>query len=77
MLASVFTVLLSNVEFRKVYPAEYRLFQAADLICAMELIERKMQKKSLSKSEQLFFGTLRDLKKNYLKPIERMRFHEI
>lgn len=77
VLASVFTVLLSNVEFRKVYPAEYRLFQAADLICTMELIERKMQKKSLSKSEQLFFGTLRDLKKNYLKPIERMRFHEI
>ena len=74
ILASVFTVLLSNAQFRKVYPSEYRLFQVADLICTLELIDQKMQRHMLSKSEQLFFGTARDLKKNYLKPIKRMKF---
>ena len=38
ILASVFTILLSNVEFRKAYPADYRLFQVADLLCSMELV---------------------------------------
>ena len=32
MLASVFSVLLDNVEFRKVIPSDYRLFQVADLV---------------------------------------------
>lgn len=33
ILSSVFNALLENVEFRKVTPADYRLFQVADLIC--------------------------------------------
>ena len=73
ILASVFAILLTNVEFRKVYPADYRLFQVADLLCTMELIKRKHETKSLSRSEQIFFGSVRDLKKNYLRPIERLR----
>ena len=35
ILSSVFNALLENVEFRKVLPADYRLFQVADLICTV------------------------------------------
>ena len=35
IIKNVFTNLFSNVEFRKVQPAEYKLFQVADLICTI------------------------------------------
>ncbi len=69
ILATVFYSLMDNVAFRKVMPAEYRLFQIADLICTLKLIELKMHNHTLSKSELLFFQDERTLKKNYLKPI--------
>ena len=74
ILASVFSALLRDVEFRKVYPSAYRLFQVADLICTLELISLKMENHILSKSEMQFFGNQRDFQKNYLKPIRRLRF---
>lgn len=76
ILASVFTIHLSDVEFRRAFPAEHRLFQVADLFCTLELIERKYEVHTLSKSERMFFGTSRDMKKNYLKPMKRLRFHQ-
>jgi len=69
LLATVFYSLMDNVEFRKVMPTEYRLFQVADLICTLKLIELKMNNHTLSKSELLFFQNERTLKKNYLKPL--------
>lgn len=74
LLASVFAVMLPQAEFRKVYPADYRLFQVADLFCTMELIQLKSERHMLSKSEEAFFGTARDLKKNYMKPVLAKRF---
>lgn len=75
ILASVFAVMLPQAEFRKVIPADYRLFQVADLICTMKLIKLKEEKHILSKSEKGFFGSLRDTKKNYLKPIEKKEYN--
>lgn len=69
LLATVFHTLMDNVEFRKVMPTEYRLFQVADLICTLKLIELKMNNHTLSKSELLFFQDERTLKNNYLKPL--------
>ena len=69
ILSSVFNALLENVEFRKVTPADYRLFQVADLICTLKLVELKAEVHALSKSEKFFFGDERTLKKNYLKPL--------
>ena len=69
ILSSVFNSLLENVEFKKVIPSDYRLFQVADLICTLQLIELKLDKHALSNSEQMFFEKERILKKNYLKPI--------
>lgn len=69
ILSSVFNALLPKIEFRKVIPSEYKLFQAADLLCTLNLIKLKLDNNLLSKSELIFFGNIRDLKKNYLKPI--------
>lgn len=69
ILSSVFNALLENVEFRKVLPADYRLFQVADLICTLKLTELKANAHALSKSEKVFFEDERTLKKNYIKPL--------
>lgn len=71
ILSSVFNSLLPNPIFKKVSPPEYKLFQVADLFCTMELIRLKMDNNQLSKSEKIFFGSTRDLKKNYLKPLSK------
>lgn len=69
ILSSVFNSLLSNVEFRKVIPSDYRLFQVADVICTIKLTDLKMHDKILSRSEKEFFNNNRTFKKNYLKPL--------
>ena len=71
ILSSVFNALLPNPIFRKVMPTEYKLFQAADLLCTMELVRLKLENNLFSKSESMFFGNIRDLKKNYLKPLSK------
>lgn len=70
ILSSVFNALLDNVEFRRVIPSDYRLFQVADLICTLKLAELKMERHLLSKSEVFFFEDERTLKKNYLKTLK-------
>lgn len=70
LLSSTFNLLLDNVEFRKVLPINYRLFQVADLICTLKLIELKINRNKISKSELKFFGDERTIKKNYLKPLK-------
>lgn len=67
ILTSVFSTLYTNVEFRRVEPVNYKLFQVADLVCTMELLAEKAENNALSKSEQDFFGNVRDFKKEYLK----------
>ena len=71
ILSSVFNALLPNPIFRKVMPADYKLFQVADLLCTMELVRLKLDNNLFSSSEKLFFGNIRDLKKNYLKPLSK------
>ena len=71
ILSSVFNAMLPEVEFRRVVPSEYKLFQVADLLCTMYLTRLKADENQLSKSEMAFFGNVRDLKKNYLKPLAK------
>jgi len=71
ILTSVFSTLYTHVEFRKIRPIDYKLFQVADLICTMELLEEKAATNSFSRSETDFFGNVRDFKKNYLKHIKK------
>ena len=69
IISSVFNTLLDNVEFRKVMPADYRLFQVADVICTIKYLELKKNNKILSKQELNFFSDERTLLKNYIKPV--------
>lgn len=71
ILSSVFNSFLNDVEFRKVYPSDYKLFQVADLICTMKLLKLKEENNGLSRGELKFFGSIRELKKQYLKHIEK------
>lgn len=71
ILTSVFSALYTNVEFRKVRPADYALFQVADLVCTVELLAEKAANNSFSKSEMEFFGSARDFRKKYLKPLRQ------
>lgn len=71
ILSSVFNIFLDNVEFRKVIPSDYRLFQIADLVCTLQLLELKCDNHVLSNSEKRFFENDRTLKKNYIKPLKQ------
>ena len=73
ILTSVFSTLLSNVEFRKVVPTDYKLFQVADLICSLELLNIKCLSSGFSKSELEFFHSAKEFRKNYYKPITKKR----
>ncbi|MBP5156576.1 MAG: DUF3800 domain-containing protein [Treponema sp.] len=71
IITSVFSSLFSNVEFRRVQPADYKLFQVADLICTMELTNDKAERNALSKSELEFFHSAHDFKKNLYKQLKK------
>ena len=76
---SVFNALLSSAEVRKVSPADYSLFQAADLCCTLALLKQKIGTTGLSSSEEDFFATKRGnaertLKKGYLKTMGLKEF---
>jgi hypothetical protein len=70
MLSTIFRFVLTNTEFKKVIPSDFRLFQISDMLCTLKLIELKQATKSLSKSELAFFDySDRILKKHYLNVI--------
>lgn len=73
ILNAVFSIKFSNVEFRKAEPQKYRLLQAADFICSMELLRIKREEKRLSKSEEHFFYKSQELKKTFLKSVEKKK----
>ena len=74
VLTTVFTTLLFEVDFRPAAPSAYRLFQATDMICTLELLRAKLLDKTLTKSESSFFYKPQELKKNYLTPLAKKRF---
>jgi len=77
ILTTVFTTLLFDVDFRPAAPVDYRLFQAADMICALEILRTKQADKALTKSESSFFNKPQELKKNYLVPLPKFPSHRV
>lgn len=55
ILNAVINAYFLNVEFRRMLPADYRLFPAADLICTLELLKAKDADNALTKSDLYFF----------------------
>ena len=65
---------LSTYSYRKVLPIDYKLFQVADLICTLELLDLKCEHGELSRSEQLIFHSKRELRKQFIKPLQKKMF---
>ena len=76
LLKEAFAIYSAKVEFATdVQPSRYRLFQAADVICTLELAKAKLLAfGSISESEERFFGGVKNFKKNYLKPLSRKEY---
>lgn len=76
LLKEAFAIYSSKTEFvPSVAPSRYRLFQAADLACTLELVRAKLEDTgAVSESENAFFGGVKALRKGYLKPLERKRY---
>lgn len=68
ILEGVFEAFTTKAEFvPEVTPERYRLFQAADLICTLELMRLRIESGvGLNKSEKMFFGNARLFKRNVL-----------
>lgn len=64
---------LSTYSYRKVLPINYKLFQAADLICTLKLLDLKCEHGELSRSEQLMFHSKRELRKQFIKPLQKKK----
>ncbi len=73
ILNAIFSFQLSNVEFRKADPREYRLLQAADFFCSIELLKIKRKENRLSTGESKFFYKPNELKKTFIKGIEKKK----
>lgn len=74
ILTSVFNSLLANVKFKRVLPKKYKLFQIADLVCTLTLVNETLQTSGFSHSELIFFESRRNFIKNYWKPFGKKSF---
>ncbi|MFV7930276.1 hypothetical protein, partial [Enterococcus faecium] len=79
LVNSLLSALLGSAEVRKVAPADYSLFQAADLCCTLTLLEAKIASVGLSSSECDFFSTKSDnaersLRRGYFKTLAAKKF---
>ena len=72
LLHETFTGIGCPLEFaQKVKPVNYKLFQLADLICTIHLIELKLKNGDrMSESECRFFGGAKDFKHNILRKLK-------
>jgi hypothetical protein len=74
VLNTLLNAFLFRVDFRRVTPAQYRLFQVADLHCTLELLRIKLAENKLSRSDLYFFGSRRSLRKDYLAKLDHKQF---
>ncbi len=74
ILNNIFSaVIRQEIEFRKVKPKDYILFQVADMICTLELVAKKFADNKTSKSEKEFFSNKHQFRKVYYKAICKKR----
>ena len=73
LLKEAFSMFSSITEFvPDVKPESYRLFQAADLVCSIELVAAKLDAgEPMTVSERKFFGEDREFKRDILRVIRR------
>lgn len=66
-----YALYTNAITYRNAGPKEYRLAQAADLICTFELTAIKYSAREQTNTDTRFFGALGSFKKNYLKRIRK------
>lgn len=76
ILNAILNAKLTDVEFRTASPKAYQLLQVADFICSIELLKQKRNNNLLTNSEIQFFYKPNELKKNYIKSVEKKRFSD-
>ncbi|MBO4546427.1 MAG: hypothetical protein J5700_02500, partial [Treponema sp.] len=69
----LFNAMFANVEVRKISPADYKLFQVADLVCTLEHIKAKIDIGQFSNSEAEFFSSRHQFKKDFWRKIDAQR----
>lgn len=69
ILNYILTTNFTDYEVRKVLPKDYKLFQVADLICTLELINNKITTQNLSRSETFIFKSKGDFRKDFIKKL--------
>jgi hypothetical protein len=74
LLAASFGAILNNVKFKKVSPREKKLFQVADMCCTVETLSIKAERKAFTKSEKVFFISIKQFKKTYLTAFQKKQF---
>lgn len=74
ILSAIFSAHLNHVEFRKAIPQKYKLLQVADFICTIELLNIKRNSNTLNSSEKKFFYKPQELKKTFIKSINKKYF---
>ena len=78
ILNTILATEIVEYDVRKVKSSDYRLFQVADLICTIELMNKKFEEgENISKSEQYIFHNKRDFRKDFSKKIIVKRFDSI
>ena len=73
ILNILFNSMFSNVEVRKISPADYKLFQVADLVCTLDHIKAKIDIGQFSKSEKEFFSSQHQFQKDYWRKLNLQR----
>ena len=73
ILNILFNSMFANVEVRKISPADYKLFQVADLICTLDHIKAKIDIGQFSNSEKEFFSSQHQFKKDYWRKLNSQR----
>ncbi len=66
-----YALYTNAITYRNAGPKEYRLAQAADLICTFELTAIKYSAREQTNTDTRFFGAQGSFKKNYLKKIRK------
>ena len=59
--------------YRNASPSEYRLAQAADMLCTLELTAQKFRAREATRTDEKFFGSAGAFRNNFMKIIKRKR----
>lgn len=73
IIFNCFSTSFQNVVMNDIDPHDYTLFQVADFISTLELVNISYKNNSVTNSELYFFGSYSNFKRNYFRQIEKKK----